>query len=487
MIRTTALLFLLLLFSGQALCQEDSIPPLEQALSGILTIGVFKTGENDFVMGFGSRPKSFASIAYEKTLHMGDVFSSGSGFVVVLEGKYYIITNAHVVNAAARGEGALYAYSIQRKRYSVSIVGGDTFYDIAVLEFDEAPGPEVQPLQFSEQEPSLAQKVYAIGNPLGKYPYTITEGILSGKNRLYHRPTTGRFGFLQHTATLIWGNSGGPLVDEQGRVVGVNTWIESSERDGQNYLFSQLNFALDGQRAIRLARSIVANDGRLKRSFLGIELAATSFMSEPDSPPFLKAVLEGSPAYEALKDKVGATLTHLNGAAIVTLQDAVRLLEEISPGDSVRLTFKRLFAGQEVTVLSGELGTAQLEQVAQHFFHSYSDYGLADGPAGVLLASAKDKPLLQQFETLGAGDNWAVFKPIEGKPKYGLGSLGSMSKQGSMGLYQAQTIRDVGAIIRLCAIEGNLGAILVNEGEYAGTVGLFPQDKDFNDIKILYY
>lgn len=489
MIRKIALFLLILVFSMNAFSQEEAIPPLEQALSGILTIGVFKTTENDFVMGFGNATKSYAEIAYEQTLQMGDAFSNGSGFVVEIDGKYYILTNAHVIDAAAKGEGAIYAYSIQRTRYPVRLVGGDSFYDIAILEFDGAPGPEVQALRFSEQEARFAQKVYAIGNPLGKYPYSITEGIVSGKNRAFHRPTTGRFGFLQHTATLIWGNSGGPLVDEQGRVVGINTWIGTHEKDGQSYLISQLNFALEGQKAAQLARNILANGGRLKRAFLGIELASAGLPNGPgpDGPPFIHAVLEDSPAYEALKDMKGATLTHINGGQVPTLQDAVRILESIAPGDSVRLTLKRTLSNQEVVVPAGELESDRLEQIARHFFRSYTDYGLSENAAGVLLSSARGKPRIQQFESVGAGDNLATFNLIEGKAQYGLGGLGGMSKQGNLALYQAKTIREVGAIIRLCAIEGNLGATLVHEGEYAGTAGFFIQDKDWNDIKVLYY
>jgi S1-C subfamily serine protease len=491
MIRKIALfLFLLLLvFSLDAFSQEQAISPLEQALSGILTIGVFKTTENDFVMGFSKVTKSYAEIAYEQTLQMGEVFSSGSGFVIEIDGKYYILTNAHVIKAAAKGEGAIYAYSIQRTRYPLRLVGGDSFYDIAILEFDGAPGPEVQALQFSEQEARFAQKVYAIGNPLGKYPYSITEGIVSGKNRLYDRPTTGRFGFLQHTAALIWGNSGGPLVDEQGRVVGINTWIGFHEKGGQSYRITQLNFALEGQKAARLARNILANGGRLKRAFMGIELASADLLNEPglSGPPFINAVLEHSPAYAALKDLKGATLTHINGGAVPTLQDAVRILESIVPGDSVRLTLKRTLSTREISVPTSELGPNQLEQIAQHFFRSYTDYGLSENAAGVLLDSAKGKPQIQQFESAGVGDSWAKFNRIEGKANYGLGALGSMSKQGNLEQYQAKTIQEVGAIIRICAIEGSLGATLVHEGRYAGTVGFFMRDEDWNDIRLLYY
>lgn len=483
----TSLTALLTALSISLFAQEE-MPPLEQALSGILTIGVFDLTENDLVMGFGKGKKSYAEIAYERNLDMGEVSSNGSGFVIELDGKFYVITNAHVIDAAAPQRGAICAFSIMREKYPLKVVGGDSFYDIAVLEFDGvAPGPEIQALKFSEQEVRLAQSVYAIGNPLGKYPYSITEGIISGKNRPYHRPTTGRFGFLQHTATLIWGNSGGPLVDENGQVVGINTWIETRNKNNQDYLFSQLNFALEGKIALRLIRNLISNGGRLKRAFLGVEFASTIIEHYPDGPPFINTVLEDSPAYGALKDKTGFTVTHINGEAVHTLPDVVRILENTMPGDSVSLKLKRLISTADVTVQLGELSRDRLGQIAHYFFKKYSDYELEEDPSGVAMVSAKETPRIEQFQAVGEGDSSATFKMVEGKTRYGLAGLGGMTKEGNLGLLQAKNIQELGAIIRLHTIEGHLGTQLVDGTAYAGTARLYLTDEDFNEIKVLYY
>ncbi|HQU60591.1 MAG TPA: trypsin-like peptidase domain-containing protein, partial [Saprospiraceae bacterium] len=340
---------------------QDEMDPLENALSGIVTVGVFDVSDNDLVLGFGSRKKTYAEIAYEQTLNMGDAFSNGSGFVVDFGGKYYILTNVHVIDAASGQAGSMFVFSISRAKYPVKLVGGDSFYDIAILEFDGVePGPEIHPLQFSEEEVRLAQKVYAIGNPLGAYPYSITEGIISGKNRQFYRPTTGRYGFLQHTATLIWGNSGGPLVNEAGKVVGINTWVETRNKGGQNYLFSQLNFALEGRKAQKLAQDILGNGGRLRRAFLGVEFATTSNALGPDSPPFIKTVFEGSPAYEVLKDRAGFTVSSINGQAVQTLQDIVRILEESAPGEQINFGLKKGILSPVDSIKAAELTAARL-------------------------------------------------------------------------------------------------------------------------------
>ncbi|MCB0553952.1 MAG: trypsin-like peptidase domain-containing protein [Phaeodactylibacter sp.] len=469
---------------------QDEMDPLENALSGIVTVGVFDVSDNDLVLGFGSRKKTYAEIAYEQTLNMGDAFSNGSGFVVDFGGKYYILTNVHVIDAASGQAGSMFVFSISRAKYPVKLVGGDSFYDIAILEFDGVePGPEIHPLQFSEEEVRLAQKVYAIGNPLGAYPYSITEGIISGKNRQFYRPTTGRYGFLQHTATLIWGNSGGPLVNEAGKVVGINTWVETRNKGGQNYLFSQLNFALEGRKAQKLAQDILGNGGRLRRAFLGVEFATTSNALGPDSPPFIKTVFEGSPAYEVLKDRAGFTVSSINGQAVQTLQDIVRILEESAPGEQINFGLKKGILSPVDSIKAAELTAARLEQVAHHFFQSYSDYDVQEDAGGVVLSGKPGKTYLrlEQMAAAGEGESGASFEVIQGKESYGLAGLGGIDKLGQLSLYRANTVHELGAVIRLSTLEGHLGASLVEGTEYAGTVRFYTEDSDFNEIKILFY
>jgi S1-C subfamily serine protease len=144
--------------------------------------------------------------------------------VTLKNGTKYVITNAHVIENALDEEGSIYVYSINRTKYEVKVLGGDSFYDIAVLEFVDTPGPEITTVKFKTEEPRLGEPVYAIGNPLGEYPYSVTDGIISAKNRV-RGCYTGKFGFLQTTATVIWGNSSGPLVDAKGDVAGINSQI----------------------------------------------------------------------------------------------------------------------------------------------------------------------------------------------------------------------------------------------------------------------
>ncbi len=473
--------------------QDSLLNPLERALSGVVTVGVYDVADNDQVLGMVGKNKSYADIAYAETLEMNDVYSNGSGFVIEHEGQYYILTNAHVIDAASNQAGSIYVYSITRVKYPVKVVGGDSFYDLAILAFDGMePGEEIEPLKFSDKGVELAQKVYGIGNPLGAYPYTITEGIISGKNRLFHRPSTGRYGFLQHTATLIWGNSGGPLVNAEGEVIGVNTWVETRNKGGQNYLFSQLNFALEGQKARQLFLEMMANEGSVRRAFLGLEFAVSGGnYFQPQSRPILSGVLESSPAYEELQDKIGLPLAGINGEPVNTLQDIVHALEEAEPGDAVELSFKSGILSSTVSIPSSELGNKEMGDIARYFFQQYTDYNVQEDNGGVKLVAQPDKetPRLEIDASGVFPPEQAEFSPTKGEASYGLAGLGLMSQSGGGTLYRIHTLRHLAAVIRLCTLEGHLGADLLGEGERLRRARIFVENDnfEFGEAKVLYY
>ncbi|MCD4683584.1 MAG: S1C family serine protease, partial [Bacteroidales bacterium] len=288
--------------------QGQNIPDmLENAIGAVVTVGVHKTDVVKRQLGF--RGESAPDMAYEEALNLAEVASSGSGFIIEKNGKLYVVTNAHVVENASADPGSIYVYTVNRSQYEVKVVGGDSFYDIAVLEFVDKPGGEISTIKFRSTEARIGEKVYAIGNPLGEYPYTVTDGIISAKNRV-RGGMTGKFGFLQTTATLIWGNSGGPLVDEHGKVVGVNSQIAFADTpDGGQILQSQINFALEAELSERLIDDILAYDGRVRRAYLGIELSQKyeysydgydySLISE-DELPVISGIIPGSPAYASL-------------------------------------------------------------------------------------------------------------------------------------------------------------------------------------------
>lgn len=116
---------------------ESTSDMLERVLSAVVTITVHERDDMKTLFGFSPPPAK--DVAYQRALDLAGVKEMGSGFVIERQGKKYVITNAHVIERAKASAGALFAWSTSRTKYPVQVVGGDSFYDLAVLEFTEGP------------------------------------------------------------------------------------------------------------------------------------------------------------------------------------------------------------------------------------------------------------------------------------------------------------------------------------------------------------
>lgn len=188
--------------------------------------------------------------------------ASGSGFVVSKDG--HILTNAHVVNGATRVRVRL----LDRREFPATIVGVDSETDVALLKI-AADG--LVPATFGASDSAqVGETVLAVGNPLGEeLTFTVTEGIVSAKGRSLRLPNSNDRSiqdFIQTDAAINPGNSGGPLVDLQGRVIGINSAIAS----GTGY-YTGYGFAVP----IDLARKVMLqlmDHGRVERAALGVQV-----------------------------------------------------------------------------------------------------------------------------------------------------------------------------------------------------------------------
>src|SRR5262249_55479294 len=181
------------------------------------------------------------------------------------------------------------------------------------------------------------------------------------------------YGYLQSSAMLSHGNSGGPLVDANGMVVGINTRIHAEafrsneeERPIIQVPYPQLNFALEAPLAARLVNEIISNEGRIRRSFLGIEIAQEITRGGAGFP-VLKSTLENTPA-SSLSSFVGAHIRKINDASIRNIEEALGALEDARPGTDVRFEFERDGRTSQAVVRSTELATADLEKFAHAMF-----------------------------------------------------------------------------------------------------------------------
>jgi S1-C subfamily serine protease len=255
-----------------------------------------------------------------------------------------ILTNAHVVGTATTVQVGL----ADGRKVNGTVLGRDIGLDVAVVRIpvDDAP---VAPLGNSDQL-QVGQLAIAVGNPLG-LERTVTTGVISAVNRPGR--TLGGETFIQTDAAISPGNSGGPLVDSRGNVIGIN----SAELLGQGV--SGLGFAIPINLAIEMANQVLAT-GRYVRPFLGISFndvdadLASQFRLPVREGVIVTDVLRGSPAANGgLRPQ--DIITRVDGTAIAMGGDLRRALRGKKPGDTVQLSVVRPPNGARAT-LSVRLG-----------------------------------------------------------------------------------------------------------------------------------
>jgi S1-C subfamily serine protease len=187
--------------------------------------------------------------------------AEGSGSGAVLDRQGHIITNYHVIDGARKIDVTL----ASNETYPAELVGGDKEHDIAVLKI-EAPAEELFPITLGASDNlRVGQRVYALGNPFG-WDGTMTTGIISSLNRDLPSRVEGRMmqALIQTDAAMNPGNSGGPLLDSNGRVIGMCVAIAS--RSGQN---SGIGFAIPIDRIKSVLPELITH-GHLVRADIGI-------------------------------------------------------------------------------------------------------------------------------------------------------------------------------------------------------------------------
>ena len=262
---------------------------------------------------------------------------SGSGAVIRRDGM--ILTNAHVVGSARTVQVGL----ADGRKVVGTVLGRDRGLDVAVVRISVNDVP-VAPLGNSDQL-QVGQLAIAVGNPLG-LERTVTTGVISALNRPAR--TLGGETFIQTDAAISPGNSGGPLVDSRGAVIGINT----AELLGQGV--QGLGFAIPINVAMAMANQVLAT-GRYVRPFLGIAFndvdadLASQFRLPVREGVLVTDVQAGSPAAAGgLREQ--DIITRVNDTPIAMGGDLRRILRGLKPGDEARLTVVRPPNGARATV-----------------------------------------------------------------------------------------------------------------------------------------
>jgi len=266
--------------------------------------------------------------------------SLGSG--VIVDKRGYILTNNHVIEQATKIQVQLNG---ETARYTAKLVGADEDTDLAVIKIDANKELPTAKLGNSDGV-QVGDWVLAIGSPFGLQA-TVTAGIISAKDRSGIGQQFQRF--LQTDAAINLGNSGGPLVDLSGQVIGINTAIITGSRG-----YEGVGFALPSTTAIRVYDQII-KQGRVTRGSIGVsfqeEISTNPITLKSLGAPYgvvIESVQAGSPAEKAGL-KGGDVITSVNGHAVKTGNDLVNPIAEAPIGSKVKLTYMRDRAQKEAT------------------------------------------------------------------------------------------------------------------------------------------
>jgi putative serine protease PepD len=255
----------------------------------------------------------------------------GSGFVY--DGDGHIVTNAHVVDGAS-------SFTVKfwnGKTFAAQLVGTDASTDLAVLKVN-APTSELFPLSLGDSSKVLVgDNVVAIGSPFG-LEGTVTSGIVSALHREMTSPN--RFAIddsIQTDAAINHGNSGGPLLDAQGKVVGVTSQIESNSGGNEG-----VGFAIPSNTVRSIASQLISS-GKAEHAFLGVVLRDSS----SQTGAAINQVRAGTPAARAGL-RAGDVVTAAAGKRITSASELRATINAHRPGDTISVTYTR--GGQSHTV-----------------------------------------------------------------------------------------------------------------------------------------
>ncbi len=303
---------------------------------------LFGIDPDDF---FGDRSRSMPEMA------------SGSGVIISEDG--YIVTNNHVVDGADEITVSL----SNRKSFKAKVVGTDPSSDLAVIKIDAKGLPFL--LYGNSDEVKIGQWVLAVGYPL-TLETTVTAGIVSAKGRsidINRRQSNSPIeSFIQTDAAVNPGNSGGPLINTQGQLIGINSAIASPTGSYAGYSFTI---------PVNIVKKVVTDlmkFGTPQRAYLGIEYAKDNLSEEVkkeqgitnDEGVFVMNVTSGGAAAQAGLKK-GDLITKVNGIPINTGSEMVGQIATYRPGDKITVNYKR--DGKEYSipiVLRNSTGTTDV-------------------------------------------------------------------------------------------------------------------------------
>jgi len=355
--RKILLLWLLALLPLCAYSQARELPDftelVEKAGPAVVNISTAQTArahprlpqmpdldENDPFFEFFRR---FAPQNPGQAPHEFSTRSLGSGFIISADG--FILTNAHVVD----GADEITVRLTDKREFKAKVIGADKRTDVALIRIDAAGLPVVK--LGDPNKLKVGEWVLAIGSPFG-FDNTVTAGIVSGKARSL--PQENLVPFIQTDAAVNPGNSGGPLFNLRGEVVGINSQIYSRTGGYMGLSFAiPIDIALDVQNQLRSA-------GRVSRGRIGVVIQevtkdlADSFGLPKPLGALVNAVEKGGPAEKAGVE-VSDIIIKFDGKSVGSSSELPRIVGATKPGSKVGMQVWRKGASKDLTVTVGEI------------------------------------------------------------------------------------------------------------------------------------
>lgn len=299
--------------------------------------------------------KIYDAVVVVKTYKGKELYSTGTGFVYEIDGNTaYLLTNNHVIESGDE----VYVQFTDGRNEKVNVVGSDKYADIAVLSLEANDSVKVASLGSSE-EARVGDTVFAVGAPLDASTYsgTVTRGIISGKNRLVSVSISSKtsdwvMSVLQTDAAINSGNSGGPLSNGNGEVIGITSL--KLVNDG----IEGMGFAIPIETAMEYALKIVKGE-EIQRPYLGVQMANLSdakyalYPRLEDIPlsqgVYVSKVENDSPAAKS-GIQIGDIITKMDGQEVSSLAYLRYLLYQHDIGDEIKISVYRNGKEQELTI-----------------------------------------------------------------------------------------------------------------------------------------
>jgi S1-C subfamily serine protease len=336
----------------------DRLTPVVAAVERVRAAVVNVSAEELVRIREPSRGQSMGELLFEeffgspRTRKGYAVTSLGSGVIVSPDG--YLLTNAHVIERGTRFRIGM----LDGREVLARVVGTDPSTDLAVLKLDAGDPLPFLPMGRSD-DLLIGETVIAIGNPFG-LSHTVTTGVVSAVHRNFRAGPRTLFDFVQTDASINPGNSGGPLLDIDGRLIGINTAIIGERSAG-------IGFAIPIDRARRIAEDLIAH-GEVREGYLGVsvgDLPAREGARPGQSGGVVVVAVDPTSPAERAGVRRGDLVRGVDGQPVETAQEFRFRVRDLAIGAVARLELERGDEKVPVPVEAVELGPEGVEALVE--------------------------------------------------------------------------------------------------------------------------